>query len=127
MMKDTLIARISTALSMIDRVDSRHTSVDLINLETFNKTGGLYIRRAGSAAYSGNKLIKPICNCRWAELTAAHRPEIQMFEEFQNHVLKSVEELLSTENEGICAQIMTEETMDMIAVYYCSFSHWGHP
>lgn len=130
MIKDTLIARYCSKLSLCD--SSRPENKEkLYNLTLMYEKGDDLLVYAGNDAFRIIKLLEPHCNLRWTEIGAEKRPEVPLSPDFASHLDKARRELekyapLSMIEEFFCFP-MGETDPVQIGVYYGSFRHWGHP
>nr|UNI73977.1 MAG: RNA-dependent RNA polymerase [brine shrimp rhabdovirus 1] len=129
MMKDTWSGRFATISSLVDRLDEKFDRNDSEWIEKLYKYGDKYLVSLSNKAYSGLKLIEPICNDRLIELAHTHRPLIPKYTQFHQHVLTS---LATVEDPGdhlhkIFEEVQICENVETILILYGSFRHWGHP
>nr|AMH40146.1 RNA-dependent RNA polymerase [Sprivivirus cyprinus] len=131
MMKDTLIGRLQTLLSMLGNCEMEvkqiytHTET-MLSLYSY---GDQIIEKSGNNGYSKIKLLEPICNLRLSELAHKYRPLVPDFPHFQEHVETSVREEDTPEGllSAILSLVNNTEDIQLILTIYGSFRHWGHP
>ncbi|ADU05406.1 RNA-dependent RNA polymerase [Scophthalmus maximus rhabdovirus] len=129
MIKDTCVGRFMTLSSMIGRFDEMFTDEHLRSVLHFYALGDEYVSLNGNEAYSGIKLVEPMCNDRLAELAAEFRPLIPKFTNFTEHVRTAVEEAADPGGHlhMLHGLIKRETDVNLLLIYYGSFRHWGHP
>ncbi|UYL95595.1 MAG: L protein [Huanggang Rhabd tick virus 2] len=131
MMKDVLISRFQTILSMeVCHDEYSYTENDIENLMRLYEYGDEILTTHGNRGYKGIKLLESICNLRIVQIVRESRPLIPEFPNFENHIYHSINELL--QERGIDLSkfsnvVLNEQTIDMVLVYYSSFRHFGHP
>ncbi|AEG25349.1 polymerase [Vesiculovirus jurona] len=129
MMKDVIIGRMQTILSMINRSDERFSSTDITDLRALYATGDNILRELGNQGFDLIKTIEPICNLKLSEMAREYRPLIPDFPHFREHVVTTVKELsgLNTRVQTLFDNIMGLKNLEVVLVVYSSFRHWGHP
>ncbi|AJR28458.1 polymerase [Vesiculovirus morreton] len=129
MIKDVIIGRMQTILSMIGRNDALFSEQDIFTLLTIYRIGDRIVERLGNQAYDLIKMVEPICNLKLMNLAREYRPLVPKFPHFEQHILQSVQEAKKIDN-GISYlhdQILSLQSVDLTLVVYGSFRHWGHP
>ncbi|UAX43315.1 polymerase [Porton virus] len=129
MIKDLLISRSQTIISMEYRIDDPFQQIDITNLIDLYDLGDQMVQTHGNKAYDGLKLIEPICNLKLCQLAREYRPLIPKFPEFEAHVNNSVIEKSCGTNHLIEIQKIIEKSTELkvVLTYYSIFRHWGHP
>ncbi|AJG39212.1 RNA-dependent RNA polymerase [Wuhan Louse Fly Virus 10] len=129
MLKDTYIARFNTLFTLTYRVDGLYGIKAFESMKTFYRLGDQILKEGGTRAYDSIKLIEPICNNRVANLAQQFRPSIPILNEFEQHIISSVEKAKMTTPsvELLYQKVEAETDVDIILTLYGSFRHWGHP
>ncbi|AFR67096.1 L protein [Kimberley virus] len=131
MMKDVLISRFQTILSMeVCHDEYSYTDDDIENLMKLYAYGDEILTLHGNKGYKGIKLLESICNLRIVQIVKESRPLIPAFPNFENHIYHSIHELMrdrSIDLSNFSNIVLNEKTIDMVLVYYSSFRHFGHP
>ncbi|AIY25916.1 RNA-dependent RNA polymerase [Lepeophtheirus salmonis rhabdovirus 127] len=129
MVKDTMIARVMTYLTMADRLDGRYSNRDLDNLVDFYKFGDQCLKEHGEGAYNALKMIEPLCIRAISLITREKKPLLQVprvFEDYMEQQAVLVLESIPT-FELLDRHISNEQKIDLLLVYFGSFRHFGHP
>nr|WGO62847.1 protein L [Hefer Valley virus] len=131
MIKDVLISRFQTILSLIICQDEYpYTEAEIERVMQLYWEGDDLLRTHGNKAYKGIKLIESMCNLRIINIVSKSRPLIPKFPNFENHIYRSIDELQKERGLDLTKMadiILNEDSIDMTLVYYSSFRHWGHP
>ncbi|ACB47438.1 L polymerase protein [Cocal virus] len=129
MMKDVIIGRMQTILSMINRDDQMFTESDVFALLRIYRIGDAVLKKMGNQGYDLIKLVEPICNLKLMKLAKVYRPLIPDFPHFERHIEQSVLEGEKRDKNirYLYQEIMSLKTVDITLVIYGSFRHWGHP
>ncbi|QEA08659.1 polymerase [Hayes Yard virus] len=131
MIKDVLISRFQTILSLIVcQNEYPYSEAEVERVMQLYFEGDELLRNHGNKAYKGIKLVESLCNLRIINIVAKSRPLIPKFPNFENHIYKSIDDLKRERNvdlERLAEIILYEDSIDMTLVYYSSFRHWGHP
>ncbi|QVU40010.1 RNA-dependent RNA polymerase [Mejal virus] len=129
MMKDVIIGRMQTILSMINRSDARFSSADITNLRSIYRLGDEILATTGNRGYELIKIIEPICNLKLSDMARTFRPLIPDFPHFREHVRSTVLDLQKVNKKvlDLFHSIMKLESLEVVLVIYSSFRHWGHP
>ncbi|QEA08648.1 polymerase [Puchong virus] len=131
MIKDVLISRFQTVLSLVVcRDEYPYSESEMEKVMQLYLEGDELLRKHGNKAYKGIKLVESLCNLRIINIVAKSRPLIPKFPNFENHIYKSIDDLKKERNvdlDGLAEIILYEDSIDMTLVYYSSFRHWGHP
>ncbi|AGE10378.1 RNA polymerase [grass carp rhabdovirus] len=131
MMKDTLIGRLQTLLSMLGNYEMSEEQIDqhtatMLSLYSY---GDQIISKSGNDGYSKIKLLEPICNLRLSELAHTYRPLVPDFPHFKDHVETSVRDEDTSDRllSAIFQLVQETDDIQLILTIYGSFRHWGHP
>ncbi|AIR95579.1 polymerase [Yata virus] len=130
MIKDVLISRFQTILSMLlAQYEVKYTDADVNHLVRIYEEGDSLLNKHGNKAYSGIKMLEPMCNLQITEIARLSRPLIPEFPNFKNHIINSVIEL---DKKGIDIApfktlVDSVNNLDLLLTIYGSFRHWGHP
>ncbi|AMR98951.1 RNA-dependent RNA polymerase [Piry virus] len=129
MMKDVVIGRMQTILSMINRSDDKFPEKETEYLLQVYKVGDMILRSLGNDGYELIKTVEPMCNLRLSDLARTFRPKIPVFPRFRAHVQHTVEELSEQSPliKDLFDLIDNTPSVDITLVIYGSFRHWGHP
>ncbi|AEG25355.1 polymerase [Vesiculovirus perinet] len=129
MMKDVIIGRMQTMLSMINRSDHKFTESHIRFLVRVYQTGDKIIKDLGNDGYELIKMVEPICNLRLSDLAREYRPMIPEFPHFRGHIENTVRDLKSKSHliDTLFHLIDECKDVDSVLVIYGSFRHWGHP
>ncbi|AEI52253.1 RNA-depedent RNA polymerase [Maraba virus] len=129
MLKDVIIGRMQTILSMISRDDNLFSESDIFTVLKIYRIGDKILERQGTKGYDLIKMIEPICNLKMMNLARKYRPLIPTFPHFEKHIADSVKEGSKIDKgiEFIYDHIMSIPGVDLTLVIYGSFRHWGHP
>ncbi|AEH58025.1 protein L [Berrimah virus] len=131
MMKDVLISRFQTILSMTVCTDEyKYTEENIETMMALYKEGDLLLENHGNKSYKGIKLLESICNLRLIKIVRKSRPRIPEFPNFENHIYSSINELRLERGIDLSRfsnVILKEESVDMVLAFYSSFRHFGHP
>lgn len=129
MMKDTVVARLQTLISMMGRLDSKFNFNDMVKMERFYKIGDMILQDCGNIGFDILKMVEPICNLRLTQLAHNYRPLIPDFPDFKQHVENTIQELnqKTTWSSALYNMICEEDSVELVLTYYGSFRHWGHP
>nr|QNS83620.1 RNA-dependent RNA polymerase [Chandipura virus] len=129
MMKDVVIGRMQTVLSMISRCDDKFGPGDIDFLKNVYSVGDRIIKKLGNDGYELIKTVEPMCNLRLSDLARKFRPMIPAFPHFRRHIETTVNELTTktTLIKELFSLIDNSPNVDSTLVVYGSFRHWGHP
>uniref|UniRef100_Q8B0H5 RNA-directed RNA polymerase L n=1 Tax=Vesicular stomatitis Indiana virus (strain 85CLB South America) TaxID=434490 RepID=L_VSIVS len=129
MVKDVIIGRMQTVLSMVCRIDNLFSEQDIFSLLNIYRIGDKIVERQGNFSYDLIKMVEPICNLKLMKLARESRPLVPQFPHFENHIKTSVDEGAKIDRgiKFLHDQIMSVKTVDLTLVIYGSFRHWGHP
>ncbi|CAH17548.1 large polymerase protein [Isfahan virus] len=129
MMKDVVIGRMQTLLSMVSRTDDKFSDGDISYLIKIYQLGDKIIQSLGNDGYELIKTIEPMCNLRLSDLAREYRPLIPEFPHFRQHIEGTVSELRKKTALIVDMFKMIDRTpgVDITLVIYGSFRHWGHP
>lgn len=135
MIKDTLVARFNTLISMTYRTDSKFNEQDVSLLKKIYQLGDQYLSDMGNLAYDGLALLEPICvdqMCRLARIGKVADVSVpHMVPEdtrFQNHISEALQEI----GDPIWMIRMRNLILDsnkihtVLNVFGC-YRHFGHP
>ncbi|AJR28531.1 polymerase [Joinjakaka virus] len=129
MMKDLTISRFQTLCSMALNIETPFQVTKLEDLVNLYSLGDQIISRRGNSGYTGLKLIEPMCNLQLCKLAHKYRPLLNLSQDFERHVNDSV--LEEDDEFGTLSQmyhqILAENEVEMVLIYYSIFRHWGHP
>ncbi|UBB42393.1 RNA-dependent RNA polymerase [Wufeng Rhinolophus pearsonii tupavirus 1] len=129
MIKDVLLARFQTLITMYPRHDMKFSSNDVQTLLEVYKLGDRMLSVLGNKAYDHIKFLEPICNLRMTQLANDYRPLIPEFPKFRIYLEGEVGEI-SRENPLISQlydKIMMLEKVELVIQIFGCFRHWGHP
>lgn len=129
MMKDVYVARFNTLLSVQFRLDNLYPFYSLDTLTQMYKLGDQILVEGGNLGYDSIKLLEPICINRIAELAQRYRPLIPLFQEFPDHIGKTIAELMKRSPTIRVLKDLVDKVQDteVLLAMYGSFRHWGHP
>ncbi|AIY25911.1 RNA-dependent RNA polymerase [Lepeophtheirus salmonis rhabdovirus 9] len=129
MVKDTLIARVMTYLTLINRTDNRYSRLDIANLRSFYDKGDRILLKIGNEGFDYLKMIEPMCIRTMAMITRERKPLLQVPSTFEDFIRDKVDELTGTCSEmgSLWDLIAGEQKLMMVLVYFSSFRHFGHP
>nr|QRZ60246.1 polymerase [Bovine ephemeral fever virus] len=131
MMKDVLISRFQTILSMNVCTDEyKYTEENIETMMSLYREGDLILEEHGNKSYKGLKLLESICNLRLIKIVRKSRPRIPEFPNFENHIYSSLNDLRVERGIDLSKFsniILREESIDMVLAFYSSFRHFGHP
>nr|AWK27025.1 L protein [Ekpoma virus] len=130
-LKDTSVARFNTLIYMrISDSEYKYSEDEISRLKQLYRIGDSMIYSIGNVGYQGIKLLETICNGAICKKAETYRPLFPPFESFQDHITKSVGELVNmgiTHMKEIYDLIYSETSMQMLILYYSIFRHWSHP
>ncbi|USL85426.1 MAG: RNA-dependent RNA polymerase [Dermacentor reticulatus rhabdovirus 1] len=130
MLKDTLVARFCSKLSILEQIDNPDHTLQVRRLTTLYYAGDSIIRHLGSEGYAVLQLLEPVCNLRLSELAAKHRPAVPVSGRFRDYL---IEEIRSADKRAPALvhyffnMILEEDSFRQVLIYYGVFRHWGHP
>lgn len=130
MIKDTLIARASSLLTMLDRCDGSFDRKDVSKMNDFYVEGDKLTCQLERGGFSAIKLIEPTVLQRIHELASSFRPLIPEFSDFKSHNQASLTQLTVThqvDHSPFFDFISKETKLNLLLSYFGSFRHWGHP
>ncbi|ACB47443.1 L polymerase protein [Vesicular stomatitis Alagoas virus] len=129
MIKDVIIGRMQTLLSMIEREDDMFHEEDILSLLRIYRIGDSILVKQGNQSYDLIKTVEPICNLKLMKLARVFRPMIPDFPHFERHIRTTVRNLANIDSAitFLFDEIMNIKTVDLTLVVYGSFRHWGHP
>ncbi|AAX47602.1 RNA polymerase [Tupaia virus] len=129
MIKDTLLARFQTLITMYPRHDGKFTLEDVRTLLKVYSLGDRMLYTIGNEAYDLLKFVEPICNLRMTQLANKHRPLIPEFPNFRQYLEAELPELckLSPIIMELWDTITSLDDPELVVQIFGCFRHWGHP
>ncbi|AJG39138.1 RNA-dependent RNA polymerase [Tacheng Tick Virus 3] len=130
MIKDTLVARFCSKLSLLNKIGELRDEEHVRNLTHLYRAGDELIKHMGSEGYRVLQLLEPVCNLRLAEIASSFRPEIPTsprFREFLKGEISEADKLSPGAVHCFFDIILGETDFKQILIYYGVFRHWGHP
>nr|WNV51541.1 RNA-dependent RNA polymerase [Infectious hemorrhagic syndrome virus] len=129
MIKDTLIGRIQTLLSLINREDKKFDDQTPKKLYNLYRLGDKMLKNKGDDAYEAIKMLEPMCNLQLSKLAHEYRPLIPDFPHFENHVRGTCSDLSQEHPEvlEILELVLSLKNVEEVLLFFGSFRHWGHP
>lgn len=135
MIKDTLVARFNTLVSMTYRRDHKFSAEDVELLKKIYRLGDEYLQKEGNLAYDGLALLEPICvdqMCRLARLDKVKDPTVSHMvpedKRFQHHITEALGKIsnppwmLKIRN----AVLNSPRIHTVLNIFGC-YRHFGHP
>ncbi|WPV62771.1 MAG: RNA-dependent RNA polymerase [Wufeng shrew rhabdovirus 1] len=130
MIKDLLGARICSKLSLYKQHSIKDYPTMIRKLDALYESGDKLMIATDNWGYDVIKLLEGSCNLRFMELANLYRPLIPLDSAFSNHIRTSISSFEADHRvdcQDFFTKIFTETDPEMIAIYYGSFRHWGHP
>ncbi|AJG05826.1 RNA-dependent RNA polymerase L [Bivens Arm virus] len=131
MIKDTLVGRFQTILSMICLQNEYQYQESEINyLRQLYDLGDQVLSTYGSEGYDIIKTLEMICNNWICDESFKYFRPMPDFTSFRSHVNNTIQDLV---NKGYALasawfdHIMNAASINLVLVFYGSFRHWGHP
>ncbi|APC23645.1 RNA-dependent RNA polymerase [Beatrice Hill virus] len=131
MIKDTLVGRFQTILSMIClQSEYKYSDVEIDYLRQLYSLGDKILYTYGSEGYDIIKTLEMICNNWICDESFKYFRPMNDFTSFRNHVNDTINYLV-TDGYPLAKNwfnhIMSTTSINLILVFYGSFRHWGHP
>nr|WGC86355.1 MAG: RNA polymerase [Bat tupavirus CX3] len=129
MVKDVVLARFQTLITMNPRHDAKFTPDDIQTLVNVYRLGDRMLSIHGNSAYDHIKMLEPICNLRMTQLANDYRPMIPEFPRFREYLegeidaAKAVNPLLV----DLYKLILSIQKAELVIQIFGCFRHWGHP
>nr|WAK77186.1 MAG: RNA-dependent RNA polymerase [Rhabdoviridae sp.] len=130
MVKDTLIARYASKMSLLCRSDGQDGPDALKKLTAFYAEGDSLMSSLGNSVYDILKLVEPHCNFQMSIIAHQNRPLIPLDTSFRYHLSSSLETIkdeMSVDPDPLFRMIKEEYSHRQVLLYYGAFRHWGHP
>uniref|UniRef100_A0AAN0LJ79 Replicase n=1 Tax=Lobos virus TaxID=3139875 RepID=A0AAN0LJ79_9VIRU len=130
MIKDTLVARFASKMSLVNRADQQDGPEALLKLTAFYKAGDLLMSQMDNDVFDAIKLIEPHGLYQMSVIANKHRPLLPVDSSFRYHLassLMSLEEEHGVDTAPLFDIIKEEASPRQVLLYYGSFRHWGHP
>ncbi|WGC86344.1 MAG: RNA polymerase [Bat tupavirus BS1] len=129
MVKDVVLARFQTLITMSPRHDNKFTPNDIQTLVNIYRLGDRMLCVHGNRAYDHIKMLEPICNLRMTQLANAHRPLIPEFPKFREYIESEVDMAKITNPllQELYNMIISIDKVDLVIQIFGCFRHWGHP
>ncbi|AJR28401.1 polymerase [Klamath virus] len=129
MVKDTLLARFQTIMTMYPRHDRKFNLEDVMVLQRIYRLGDQMLVKMGNTAYDHLKMLEPICNYRLTQLAREYRPRIPVFPAFGDYIEDTIRELARDNDlmRTFYMNIIGLSKVDLVIQIFGCFRHWGHP
>lgn len=129
MMKDVVVGRMQTLLSMISRNDKKYNKSDILKLVNFYGMGDQALKEKGSEAYTLISLVEPTSLLRISQIADQRRPLIPPFPKFPAFINDqwAERETIFPWASQFKSVLLEENDYEILMVYYGSFRLWGHP
>nr|AYP67529.1 RNA-dependent RNA polymerase [Manly virus] len=130
MIKDTMVARFCTKLSLIKSLESSEDISRLKRLTELYQLGDEILACKGNDVFDILQLLEPFCNERLSELASSARPLIPRslkFREFLTQEILKLELRCRGLVTPFFGTISAEKDYRQVLIYFGCFRHWGHP
>lgn len=130
MIKDTMVARFCTKLTLLTPDVTIITTSKLSRLTDFYYKGDQLMIEFDNDVFDVLQLLEPFCNARLSDLAGAARPLIPKslkFHEFLESEAAGFERRCPLKVGSFFWSITREEDYKQVLLYFGTFRHWGHP
>ncbi|WPV62778.1 MAG: RNA-dependent RNA polymerase [Wufeng bat tupavirus 2] len=129
MVKDVLLARFQTILTMFPRHDGKFDQDDVYTLKKVYRLGDYMVAMLGPLAYDHIKLLEPLCNLQLTVLARSHRPLIPEFPSFRLYLEDELVKIypVNPYMKILHDTIQSISKVDLVIQIFGCFRHWGHP
>ncbi|WGC86349.1 MAG: RNA polymerase [Bat tupavirus BS2] len=129
MIKDVLLARFQTIITMYPRHDKKFTTDDVQTLYKVYALGDRMLTIHGNIAYDHLKMLEPMCNLRMTQLANEFRPLIPEFPKFRTYLEEEIRvaEVQNPLIRELYNLVTSLQKIDVVIQVFGCFRHWGHP
>ncbi|UOX72924.1 RNA-dependent RNA polymerase [Wenzhou Myotis laniger tupavirus 1] len=129
MIKDVLLARFQTLITMYPRHDKKFQQKDVDTLLKIYQIGDRMLYTLGNLSYDHLKLLEPLCNLRLCQLANEERPLIPEFPNFRLYLEEEIQkaEVINPLIRTLWDTLKKVSDPNVIIQIFGCFRHWGHP